>query len=67
MNKKPESSDSWVFRLYCEAGLRDCTAETRRTRSKEFLIKKFSELCELWASVVNTSSQETRNNPILKG
>jgi hypothetical protein len=26
---------------------------------KEFLIKKFSELCD---SVVNTSSQETRNN-----
>ena len=28
----------------------------------KFLIKKFSELCELCASVVNTSSQETRNN-----
>src|SRR5262249_45564404 len=39
------------------AGLGECTAETR---SKEFLIKRFSELCELWASVVNTSSQETR-------
>jgi hypothetical protein len=30
------------------------TAEARRTRSKEFLIKKFSDLCELCASVVNT-------------
>jgi hypothetical protein len=29
---------------------------------KEFLMKKFSELCELCASVVNTFSQETRNN-----
>jgi len=52
MNKKPESSDSWVFRLYCEAGLRDCTAETRRTRSKEFLIKKFSELCTAIVEIV---------------
>ncbi len=30
-------------------------------RVSEFLIKKFSELCELCASVVNTSLQETRN------
>ncbi len=29
----------------------------RRARSKEFLIKKYSELCELGGSVVNTSSQ----------
>ena len=43
------------FRLFCEAGLGDCTAETRSARSKEFLIKKFSELCELRAFVVNTS------------
>jgi len=28
------------------------------------LIKKYSELCELCASVVNTSSQETRKNLI---
>ena len=34
--------------------LGDCTAETRRTRSKTFLIKKFSDLCELCASVVST-------------
>jgi len=27
-----------------------------------FLIKKFFELCELSASMVNPSSQETRNN-----
>ena len=35
----------------------DCTAEARRARSEEFLIQKFSELCELCASVVNSSSQ----------
>ena len=34
--------------------------ETRRSRSKEFLIKKYSELSELCASVVNIPSQETR-------
>ena len=58
-----------VVRLSCEAGLEDCTAdppkdgsatvfkaEALRTRSKEFLIKKFSDLCELGASVVNASS-----------
>ena len=28
-------------------------------RVNQFLIKKLSELCELCASVVNTSSQET--------
>src|SRR6266496_3392635 len=37
----------WVFRLSCEAQLGDCTAEARRARSKECLIMKFSELCEL--------------------
>jgi hypothetical protein len=52
----------WLFRLSCESGLGDYTAEALRTRSKEFLIKKYSELCELCASVVNTSSQETRKN-----
>jgi hypothetical protein len=31
---------------------RELTAEARRARSKEFLIKKYSELCELCASVV---------------
>jgi hypothetical protein len=46
------------FRLSCEEGLGDCTAEARRTRSKEFLIQKFSDLCELRASVVNTSPTE---------
>jgi hypothetical protein len=35
------------LRHSCEAGLGDYTAEARRTRSKEFLIKKFSDLCEL--------------------
>ena len=35
---------SWLF---CEPGLGDCTAEAWRTRRKEFLIKKYSELCEL--------------------
>ena len=39
--------------------LGDYTAEARRTRSKEFLIRNYSELCELCASVVNTPSQET--------
>ena len=47
------------FRLSCEAGLKKCTAEAPfdvaqdrlRTRSKEFLIKKFSDLCELRASL----------------
>jgi hypothetical protein len=34
-----------------EAGFGDCTAEAR---SKEFLIKKFSDLCELFASAVNS-------------
>ena len=29
------------------------TAEARRTRSKEFLIRNYSELCELCVSVVN--------------
>jgi hypothetical protein len=43
--------------------LGECTAEALRARSKEFLTKRFSELCELWASVVNNSSKETRNNP----
>jgi len=41
--------------LACEARLGDLTAETRRARSKEYLIKKFSELCELCPSVVNSS------------
>ena len=26
----------WVFRLFCEAGLGDCTAEARRALSKSF-------------------------------
>jgi len=48
--------------LPCAALLGDCTAEARRARSKEFLINEFSELRELCASAVNSSSQETRNN-----
>ncbi len=40
-----------------EATLGNYTAEARRTRSKEFLIKKYSKLCELCASVVNIISQ----------
>jgi hypothetical protein len=35
-------------------------------QGKEFLNKKFSELCELGASVVNYSSQETSNNVEIK-
>jgi len=38
------------------------TAEALRTLSKEFLIMKHSELCELCASVVNISSRETQKN-----
>jgi hypothetical protein len=44
-----------------------CTAETLRTPSKEVLIKKSSDLCELGASVVNPSSQKTRNNHKKRG
>ena len=51
-------------------GLGDCTAEAPfdvaqdrlRAGSKEFLTKRFSELCELWGSVLNNSSKETQNN-----
>jgi hypothetical protein len=34
-------------------GLGGCTAEAPRTRSKELLVEKISDLCELRASVVN--------------
>jgi hypothetical protein len=37
--------------------MKNITAEALRTRSKEFLIKKFSELCELCVSVLNAPSQ----------
>ena len=47
----------WFVRLPCEAGLGVCTAAARRARSKEFLINKYSELCELCVSVVNTPSR----------
>jgi hypothetical protein len=64
-----------VFRLSCEAGLGDFTADPPkdgsatifkaeapfdvaqdrlRPRSKEFLINKFSDLCELSVSAVNS-------------
>ena len=43
------------------------TAEARRARREEFLIKKYSELCELCASVVNTPSQETRKSRKKRG
>ena len=42
--------------------LGDYTAEALRSRSKEFLIRNYSELCELCASVVNTPSQETQKS-----
>jgi hypothetical protein len=42
---------SW---LSCEPGLGDCTAEARRTRRKEFLIRKYSELCELCITIVQS-------------
>jgi hypothetical protein len=47
-------------------GLGNCTAEALRARSKEFLIKKFAELCELCASVVNASSQLPRKSRGIK-
>ena len=34
----------------------DVAQDRQRTRSKKFLIKTFSALCELGASAVNTSS-----------
>jgi len=40
----------------------DVAQDRLRTRSKKFLIEKYSDLCELSASVVKTSSQETRKN-----
>ena len=40
-----------------EEGFGDFTAEARRPQSKEFLIKKHSDLCELCVSVVNIPSQ----------
>jgi hypothetical protein len=59
----------------CEAGLGNCTADQPEAdqpqflrlrrggrRGNRFLIKKFSDLCELCASAVNTSSQKIRNN-----
>jgi hypothetical protein len=58
-------------------GLGDCTADqpihlrlmrpseqALGARSKEFLMKKYSELCELRASVVNIPSHETRKNQV---
>jgi hypothetical protein len=52
-----------VFRLSVKPEHGDCTAEALRTPSKEVLVKKFSDLCELGASVVNPFFTETRNNP----
>jgi hypothetical protein len=42
------------------------TAEARRARTKEFLIKKYSELCELCASVVNTPFTVNPEDPKIK-
>jgi hypothetical protein len=42
------------FRLLCEAGLGNCTAEALRAQRKESLIKIFSELCELRVSAVKS-------------
>jgi len=42
-----------LFTLHLSRFRRELTAEARRARSKEFLIKKYSELCELCASAVN--------------
>jgi hypothetical protein len=43
----------WSSGFPVKLGLGDCTAEAMRTPSKEVLVKKFSDLCELGASVVN--------------
>jgi len=43
------------------------TAERLRARRKEFFIKKYSGLCELWASVVNVSSQKIRKSHFYRG
>ena len=43
-----------LSRLSHEPGLGVCTAEAPRARSKEFLIKKFSERREFGASFENT-------------
>jgi hypothetical protein len=40
----------------------DFSSGPRKTRIKESVVKKFSDLCELGGSLVNTSSQEIRNN-----
>ena len=40
----------------------DVAQDRLRARSKEFLIKKNSELCELCVSVVNAPSQATRQS-----
>jgi hypothetical protein len=45
------------IRVRGEEGLGDCTAKALRAQSKEFLIKKYSDLCELCASAVNIPSQ----------
>jgi hypothetical protein len=50
---------SW---LSCEPGLGDCTAEARRTRRKEFLIKKYSKLCELCGEYFFTRNPEIPKN-----
>jgi hypothetical protein len=42
-----------VFQLSSDAALGNCIAEVPRAQSKEFLIKKLSDLCELCASVVD--------------
>jgi hypothetical protein len=44
-----------------DATLGDYTAEALRSRSKEFLIRNYFELC---ASVVKVSSQKTQKNPM---
>ena len=49
-----------MFKLSCDAALGNCTAEPfdfaqdkLRAQSKEFLIKKLSDLCELGAFAVD--------------
>jgi len=51
MGKANENGRRWIY-SQANAQFGWITAEVQRTRSKNFFIKKSSELCELHASVV---------------
>ena len=57
VGKKYTVSGAVDTELYCQLGSRtrrELTAEALRALSKVFLIKKYSDLCELRVSAVNT-------------